>query len=64
MTTVNLSQKQVDVHVGTAPVFDPDKEERPQILKWMQWSAKTQLIEALLRDQEAINAGHDPDEGR
>lgn len=64
MTIVNLSPKQVDVHVGPAPVFDPEKEERPQILRWMQWSAKTKLLQALLRDQDAINAGQDPDEGR
>ena len=64
MTTVNLSQKQIKVHVGSAPLFDPEMDERPQILEWMEWSAKTQLLNALLADQDAINAGHDPDEGR
>lgn len=64
MTTVNLSQQQVDVHVGEAPVFDPAKDEREQILRWMVWSAKTQLLQALLDDQKARDAGHDPDEGR
>lgn len=64
MTMLNLSQKQIDTHVGEAPKFDPTKDERPQILRWMAWSAKTRLLKALLADQEARDLGHDPDEGR
>lgn len=64
MTVVNLSQKQIDTHVGNAPTFDPSKDERPQILGWMEWSAKMRLLTALLADQKARDAGHDPDQGR
>ncbi len=64
MTVLHVSQKQIDTHIGKAPIFDPAKEERPQILRWMAWSAKMRLFQALSDDQDAINAGHDPDEGR
>ena len=64
MTVLNVSQKQIDTHIGKAPIFDPAKDERPQILKWMAWSAKTRLFAALADDQKARDDGHDPDEGR
>lgn len=64
MTLLNISQKQVDTHIGKPPVFDPGKDERPQILRWFEWSAKTRLFQALANDQKARDEGHDPDEGR
>ena len=64
MTLFNVSKKQIEVHVGSAPIFDPKQDERSQILRWMEWSAKTRLLAALADDQKARDDGHDPDEGR
>jgi hypothetical protein len=64
MPALHVSQKQIDTHIGQAPIFDPAKDERPQILRWLEWSAKMRLFQALSADQEAKNEGHDPDEDR
>lgn len=65
MSSINkITQVAINVHVGQAPIFNAAKEERPQVLKWIQWSAKRNLIQALIEDQIARDDGNDPDEGR
>lgn len=60
----NITQKQINAHVGEGPVFDPSKEERPQVIKWIQWSAKRDFLQALMNDAQKRAEGFDPDEGR
>lgn len=65
MSSINkITQVGINTHVGECPVFDPAKEEHPQVINWIQWSAKRDLIEALIQDQIKRDEGHDPDEGR
>ena len=61
---MNVTKKAYDAHIGSAPIFDPAKDERFQILRWQEWSAKMRLFQALADDQKAKDEGHDPDEGR
>lgn len=61
---LNVTKKAYDVHIGNSPIFDPDQDERKQILRWQEWSAKWRLFQAFTADQSARDEGNDPDEGR
>lgn len=67
MAVLQISQKQLDAHVGAAPMFNPEKPREPQIEGWIAWSAKNRLIQGLAGDQESRDRpenSYDPDDHR